>query len=91
MEPKQHEQILVKHAILRSDAHCFANEHREETVLILFARRLFTEVLDNPAASGFNDDEVQIASAGIRVVDLHPTTQARNLCGMEKGTYHEEG
>ena len=86
-------------AILRSDARAFINEHHDATVLIFSAWNLFTEVLDNPTAFGFNNADVQRASAGIWIDNLHPTTQMHRiiakglkefLCGLEKGKDHEE-
>ncbi|EJD02495.1 uncharacterized protein FOMMEDRAFT_141520 [Fomitiporia mediterranea MF3/22] len=65
--------------ILRSYAHGFADEHPDASVFVFSAWNLFSEILDDPVAHGFNTDDPSRAFGGIWNDTLHPTTRVHRL------------
>jgi hypothetical protein len=68
---------------LRKCAAKFSVEHSDATIMVFSSWNTFTQVLDNPQAEGFSEDDVGKEGGAIWFDHLHPTSRMHDIIARD--------
>lgn len=80
---KLQDAVLEWNSALSEAAAKFAAEHTDATVLVWSSWRLFSDILTNPAAYGFPQEDAAKEEGAIFEDGLHPTSAVHRVIAQE--------
>lgn len=80
---KLQDAVLEWNSALSGAAAKFAAEHTDATVLVWSSWRLFSDILVNPAAYGFSQEDAAEEEGAIFEDGLHPTSAVHRVIAQE--------